>query len=318
MRINDGTRIAQANRDIAHKPRGILPRYDMAWSGYSCFCLRLVLAAVALLGPASGQQLRFNTLTRDAIVERLKEYGGSDWDRETRLKQLFHASGCPDTELSEQVVSPRYAPNLMCVLPGQSGAVIVIGAHFDHVDSGDGVVDNWSGASLLPSFLITLTREPRHHRFVLIAFTGEEEGMRGSEFYVRHLSPEQRGQIQAVINLDTLGLGPTEVWVTHSDPRLSGTLNGVAHAMNLPLAGMNVDYVGSTDSEPFAHYHIPRMTVHSLTQQTLTILHSPRDKFDAIHLDDYYGTYRLLSAYFVYLDGFLGQTAPPTTTHATK
>jgi len=276
------------------------------------FQLWFTLSALLALSHTASAQLSFKTLTDSAIADRLRQYGGSDADREARLKHMFVESGCRSDKLSEQVVSSHYAPNLICALPGQTDDVILIGAHFDHVAAGDGVVDNWSGASLLPSFLVTLTTEPRHHTFVLVAFTGEEAGLVGSEFYVKQLSPEQRSHIKAMINLDTLGLGPTEVWATHSDPTLSGSLNGVAHAMKLPLTAMNVDKVGSTDSESFARYNIPHMTVHSMTQNTLSVLHSPRDRLSAIHLDDYYSTYRLLSAYLVNLDRFLAQPSSPT------
>lgn len=269
-------------------------------------CLLILLISVLASAPLSAQ-LKFKTLTQNAIVDRLQQYAGPDTDREARLKRMFADSGCAPEKLTEQLVSSHDAPNLICVLPGQTEDVILVGAHFDHVQEGDGVVDNWSGASLLPSFVITLTAEPRHHTFVLVAFTGEEKGLVGSEFYVKHLTREQRSRIKAMINLDTLGLGPTEVWATHSDPTLSAGLNGVAHAMNLPLIVMNVDGVGSSDSESFAPYHIPRMTVHSLTAKTLSLLHSSHDKFSAIQLDDYYSTYKMLCVYLIYIDGFLGK-----------
>jgi hypothetical protein len=51
----------------------------------------------------------------------------------------------------------------------------------------------------------------------------------------------------------------------------------------------------------------PRITIHSLTQQTFDAgsIHTAKDKFSAMRLDDYYQTYRLLSAYLAYLDLFL-------------
>jgi hypothetical protein len=55
------------------------------------------------------------------------------------------------------------------------------------------------------------------------------------------------------------------------------------------------------------------VTIHSVTQDTLRILHSPRDRFSAIHLDDYYDTYRLISAYLAYLDQVLGPPVPSST-----
>jgi Iap family predicted aminopeptidase len=60
--------------------------------------------------------------------------------------------------------------------------------------------------------------------------------------------------------------------------------------------------VGSTDSESFRLRKIPSLTVHSLTQKTWSILHTPDDKVSALNLDDYYQTYRLLVGYLVYLD----------------
>ena len=44
------------------------------------------------------------------------------------------------------------------------------------------------------------------------------------------------------------------------------------------------------------------LLIHSITQEPLPILHSPRDRMDAIHLADYYDTYRLIAAYLAYLD----------------
>jgi hypothetical protein len=264
-----------------------------------------VVALAQTSAPPSPSQ--YSILTRDAIVARLKQYSGSDQDRERRLKDWFLEAGCPKDHLIEQDAVRSAPPNLICTLPGDTDSIILVSAHFDYVSRGEGVVDNWSGASLLPGFASTLKQSARHHTFVFIAFTEEEKHMLGSEFYVRHLTPEERGRIAAVINLDTLGLAPSEVWVSHSDPELVRVLTGVAHALSLPLSGVNVDQVGSTDSESFAPYKIPRITVHSLTQDTLRVLHSPRDQFSAMHLDDYYATYRLLTAYLVTLDGYLGR-----------
>jgi Zn-dependent M28 family amino/carboxypeptidase len=70
------------------------------------------------------------------------------------------------------------------MLPGSSDQVIIVGAHFDRVPEGDGVVDNWSGASLLPSLYEAVKNEPRKHTYIFIGFTDEEQGEVGSRFYV--------------------------------------------------------------------------------------------------------------------------------------
>jgi hypothetical protein len=72
----------------------------------------------------------------------------------------------------------------------------------------------------------------------------------------------------------------------------------------LPAGSVNVEQMGSSDSEQFAEKKIPCITVHSLTQKTWDerILHSSKDNMTAMKLDDYYQTYRLLAAYLAFLD----------------
>ena len=271
-----------------------------------------------VIGAASAPaQIQFRSLDRDVIEVRIKSFSGKNDERERTLKQLFLQSGCKDDRLSEQKVKGTLPPNLICVLPGQSDEVIVVGAHSDHVSKGDGVVDNWSGASLLPSLFYSVDGQPRRHTFVFVAFTDEEGGMVGSEFYARSLAQDQRSKISAMVNIDTLALGPTEVWSSHSDQPLLEALAHTAYAMKLPVTGMDVDSVGSSDSESFAKYKIPRITLHSVTQQTWPILHSNRDKLDVVKMDDYYASYRLIAAYLSFLDTYLDAPAPATKTAQT-
>ena len=87
----------------------------------------------------------------------------------------------------------------------------------------------------------------------------------------------------------------------------------VAAAMKIPLEGVNVEKVGTADSESFAAYDIPRTTIHSLTQETLPILHTDRDTLKEINDDDYYQSYQLIATYLAVIDARLGQpsSAPP-------
>ena len=255
-------------------------------------------------------QVEFRLLDRDVIESRLQSYSTKNGERETILKKLFTQSGCALDQVSEQKVRGDIPPNLICTVPGQTDGVILVGAHSDHADIGDGVVDNWSGASLLPSLLYSISAQPRRHTFVFVGFTGEEKRMLGSDFYANKLSKEQRSKIEGMVNLDTLGLGPTEVWVTHSDNKMLDALAKISVAMKLPVTEMDVDRVGTTDSESFAQYHIPRITIHSVTQATWPILHSKKDRLDAIKIDDYYASYHLLAAYLAFLDTFLSPTPP--------
>ena len=275
-----------------------------------------VMAAVLLLHAwiaATAEKVRFTLVPREGVEARLRKYSGDNGQREATLKQLFAEAGCNGHHISEQVVKGSKLPNVMCLLPGSSDKVIIVGAHFDRVSAGDGVVDNWSGASLLPSLYQAVKIEPRKHTYIFIGFTDEEKGLVGSRFYVRQMTKEQVAATDAMVNMDTLGLAPSEVWATHSDKRLIGALAFIAKQLNVPITGVNVDQIGSSDAESFAERKIPRITVHSLTQETwnAAILHTSKDKFSAIRLDDYYETYRLLAAYIAYLDQVADFPAEP-------
>ena len=261
-----------------------------------------------------AEDIRYSPASRQVVEARLGRYAGNNMQRELTLKQMFAEAGCGDQHVSEQRVKGSKLPNLICTLPGSSDKVIIVGAHFDRTAEGDGVVDNWSGASLLPSLYAALKTVPRQHTYVFIGFTDEEEGEVGSHFYVRQMTREQAAATDAMVNIDTLGLAPTKVWVRRSDQRLARLLAYIATRMNLPMAAVNVDQVGSSDGEQFAKVKIPRITIHSLTQETwnAAILHTSKDRFSAIRLDDYYQSYRLLSAYVALLDQFSRTLEIPT------
>jgi hypothetical protein len=163
----------------------------------------------------AGDSFRFTPVSRDVIEARLKKYQGNDQQREATLKGLFGEAGCDDQHLSEQPVKRSHLPNVVCILPGTSDKTIIVGAHFDHVSEGDGVVDNWSGASLLPSLYQTVRIRPRKHTYIFVGFTDEEKGEVGSHFYAGQMTKEQVSQTEAMVNMDTLGLGPQK-----SGPRI--------------------------------------------------------------------------------------------------
>jgi hypothetical protein len=263
------------------------------------------------LATADAETIRIRVADRDLIERRLNDYSGTNAERGARLEQMFVDSGCAE-HLTRQAVKYSKAPNVICVLPGSSDRVIIVGAHFDRVRESAGVADNWSGASLLPSLYQSLKVEPRRHTFTFIGFTDEELGLVGSRFYARRMTREQVAATSAMINLDTLGLAPTEVWNHRSSDHLTLALARLAKHMELPLSGVNFERVGSTDSESFAARKIPRITIHSLTQESENegILHTKKDQLSAMNLDHYYDTYHLVALYLGYLDELLAEPAP--------
>lgn len=255
----------------------------------------------------SGARLQ----TRATLERHLKSFSQSNDEREKLIKKWLADAGCADANLHEQAIGGPLPPNVICVLPGETQETIVIGAHTDKVNMGDGVVDNWTGALLLPGLLYSLNTQPRRHTIIFVGFSAEEQGLLGSKYYVNHLTRDQRAHIDGMVNFDSLGLGPTKVWASHADQPLLDDLRAIAASTHLPLATENVDSIGaSADAESFARDHIPRITLHSVTDETWSILHSPSDKLAAVRMSDYYNSYKLIAQYLAYLDHTLKAPKP--------
>jgi len=114
--------------------------------------------------------------------------------------------------------------NVVAVLPGRSsarrGEIVVIGAHYDHLGLGgpfaldhpdstgkihNGADDNASGTTALMD-VARLLRDRRLDRTVVfIAFSAEEEGDLGSEYYVSHPTVGVVDSIYAMLNMDMVG-----------------------------------------------------------------------------------------------------------------
>jgi len=134
-------------------------------------------------------------------------------------------------------------------------------------------------------------------------FVGEERGLLGSHEYVKKLPPDEARRIRAFINSECLGLGPAKVWASRADPGLLNAFALIPSALHVGARGLNVDSVGDDDPHLFLDAGIPVITIHSPTQDTFRVLHTPRDNLKAIHPDDYHAAYRLIAPYLAYLDG---------------
>jgi aminopeptidase-like protein len=253
----------------------------------------LLLAAVC-----SAENLKVDLVARPILMERLAAGAVPPGKRQATIHDLFANVGC----MAEEQPVFKKASNVICTTQGETASMIVVGGHFDFADRGAGIVDDWSGASLLPSLVESLKSQPRKHTYVFVAFAAEERGLIGSTRYVRQLAPEQKSALRAFVNLECLGLTPPKVWAHRATPELLTRLAEIAAALKITVQGVNVEKVGDDDSHPFADARLPVITIHSITQDTFKILHSVNDQVKAINPDDYYEAYRLIAFYLAYLD----------------
>jgi Iap family predicted aminopeptidase len=263
----------------------------------------LLVALSAISAQEASTHVEFFNVSAAVIQERLEMVQRRNSDRQKVLEDLFREVGC--TDLSEQRVPGSREPNIICAHDGAEPGVITVGAHYDAGGHGTAAVDDWSGASLLPSLYQSIETKARRHRFVFVGFSGEEAGLLGSGTYVKRLSKDDRVMVRAMVNLECLGLTPPKVWAHRADKALLESYLRVANALQVPPAGVNVDNVGDDDSRAFLNAKIPVITIHSVTQETWPILHSNRDQVQAINPEHYYTAYRLVATYLTYLDSSL-------------
>lgn len=108
---------------------------------------------------------------------------------------------------------------------GDVNKTIVVGGHLDGVAEGPGINDNGSGtASILETALQMTKKKIVPANKIRFAFwSGEEDGLLGSNFYVGQLTPAQIAQHKANLNFDMVGSPNAVRFVYDGDGDAFGT-----------------------------------------------------------------------------------------------
>src|SRR5215217_875264 len=204
--------------------------------------------------------------------------------------------------LSTDVVRNEVAAyNVVGMLEGSDPVLknenIVIGAHYDHLGRGGegslaprsgeihhGADDNASGtAGVLELARIFSAQRPKLKRtLVFIAFSGEEEGLLGSNYYVNHpLVPLDK--TVAMINMDMIGRMKDRKLVIGG----VGTAKEWRQLLTVPNGEfeltLNEDGYGPSDHSSFYSKLIPVLFFWTGTHSDY---HKPSDTFDKINYND--------------------------------
>ena len=90
--------------------------------------------------------------------------------------------------------------------PGRTQRRIVVGAHYDSVDT-HGADDNASGVGLLLETAKRMRQADTEYTIQFALFSIEEPGAMGSQYYVSRETQEYRDSVAVMINLDTIAAG---------------------------------------------------------------------------------------------------------------
>jgi hypothetical protein len=141
--------------------------------------------------------------------------------REAKRKYLKDESASVDIRLKMGFSEKkRTGHNVVGLLNNGAATTVVIGAHYDHLGHGEdgnglyrgkdsvtfnGADDNASGvAGMIELARMITAAKLKSNNYLFVAFSGEEQGLFGSKYFVAHL-PVDAGTVNYMINLDMIG-----------------------------------------------------------------------------------------------------------------
>ena len=259
------------------------------------FALAIFLAS----GSVTAQNPASKISTPEDIAKDFAAVPCDDKDRMAAVRALYERAGAAASDIT--LDQHDNVENLVVTKKGASAEKIVIGAHYDKTAEGCGAIDNWTGQVALTHLYQTLRDIPLKKTLVFVAFGREEKGLVGSRAMTRNIDKTQVAEYCAMINIDSLGLGPPQVADNMSSKKLARFTGELAKEMEIPFGHASIGRANS-DSSSFVAKKIPAVTIHGLNNDWSTILHSKHDQADKVNSASVYLGYRLALAMIVKLD----------------
>ena len=175
------------------------------------------------------------------------------------------------------------------------GEAVVIGAHHDHVGVGtpvdgdsiyNGADDDASGVVAVLEVARALASGPAPRRTVVLLFsTGEELGLLGTQWYLRHpVVPLDLTvadlQVEMIGRPDSLAGGVGRAWLTGFERSTMGELFDAAGIAVVPDPRPEMNFFMRSDNAPFAFRGIPAHTLSSYNMHE--DYHRPSDEVDKV------------------------------------
>jgi hypothetical protein len=169
--------------------------------------------------------------------------------------------------------------NIIAFLDNKTENTVIIGAHFDHLGYGgegslyrdsikvvhNGADDNASGVAVMLNLAAKLRKKNTNNNYLFIAFSGEEMGLLGSNYFVKNPTIDTK-KVSYMINMDMVGRlkkdSALAVYGTGTSPIFKQTLK--SHNNNFRLVQQESG-VGPSDHTSFYLADIP--VLHFFTGQ---------------------------------------------------
>ncbi|MFN0728233.1 M28 family peptidase [Polaribacter gochangensis] len=185
--------------------------------------------------------------------------------------------------------------NVVAFIDNKAKNTVIIGAHFDHLGYGgdgslyrdsikaihNGADDNASGVAVMLNLASKLKNTNTNNNYLFIAFSGEEMGLLGSNYFVKNPTIDTKA-VSYMINMDMVGRlkdSALAVYGTGTSPIFKQTLK--SHNNNFKLI-QKESGVGPSDHTSFYLADIP--VLHFFTGQHEDY-HKPSDDTETLNYD---------------------------------
>lgn len=204
------------------------------------------------------------------------------YEEGSRLKRLIERGITPQIRLqSNSFCKPVESYNAIWTIEGKSRRKVVIGAHFDSWELGQGAIDNGVGVAVLYEIARNLRLIKNFDRTIeFVWFNGEELGLWGSKRYVE----QHKDEVDLMINLDMPGTPRGFNAMGFDD--LKGTLDTIIK--NIDGFDLNQGVVSSpwtnSDHMYFMFEGIPCITLLGYMDEPMyRYYHDFSDSFDKVN-----------------------------------
>lgn len=177
------------------------------------------LASDSLMGRETGTS--YERMAADYLADRfrrlgLQEKGEQGYFQDFTFKPSLnpHQEAQMVSETSDSTITGR---NVIGYIDNKADNTVIIGAHYDHLGMGgqgslyregeaihNGADDNASGVAVLLKLAGALVNGPKNNNYLLIAFSGEEIGLLGSNYFVKNPTIDLT-RVNYMLNMDMVG-----------------------------------------------------------------------------------------------------------------
>lgn len=242
------------------------------------------------LSSSAGEKiLNTQSLSIDSVIQKIES-----------SKQSYTFSMQEKIELTISI-SKQMKPtsNVIGYIPARKPTTksFLFTAHYDHLGQDSvnaeifaGANDNASGVSVILEVARVLQQyqTSADYHIVFIAFSGEEEGLLGSKWYVDHpMFP--LNDIVGVINLDMVGVGDSEI-IAGTDPDLFPELGQAirfsANQFDIPIQFHRGSLWSGSDQYFFYQNNVPCVFFWRSGLYVWETYHTPQDVPELIQLEN--------------------------------